>query len=230
MRIRHGVAVLVLVGVFASPAKADIIVLDPNTYAIGTDVSEILPGLSMSIVAGQTFWEAVYSPVVVSGGGYGSYFGSLDLGRTYYAEYLERCTPGMGGPTLGCDHHYRLQEFRFDAPTDFLQISAAAGADGFGMYAYDAAGNQIGSCGFLWGGTSGDPGCVNLLAPFSTTSGNHGTLTFRREQDDISRVVFGGLAGTASITGVQYSVPEPSSLAAILIGVAAFQLRRRRRR
>jgi len=228
MRFRHSIAVLVLVGVFASPAKADIIVLDPNAYAIGTDVSEILPGLSMSVVAGQSFWEATHSPVVVTAGGYGSDFGSLDLGRTYFAEYLERCTPGAGGTGRECDHQYRLQELTFDAPTNFIQISAAAGADGFAMYAYDAAGNRIGSCGFLWGSTYGNPGCVNLLA--SSVSVNHGAMTFQREQGDISRVLFGGLAGTASITGVQYSVPEPSSLAAILIGVAAFQLRRRRRR
>jgi hypothetical protein len=67
------------------------------------------------------------------------------------------------------------------------------------------------------------------VGPYSPLQGYHGLLTLGREQGDISRVIFAGLLGTAQLTGMSYSVPEPSALAAILIGAVAFRLRRRKR-
>ena len=237
MRRRSVLGAVVLSLCFAASARADIITIDPNAHAIGTDLSNLFPGVSMAQLtqtAGGTY-NPVRSAVLVSSDYYGDAVGgSLVMGGGGILEGYRECYAASlsGGSAAGaCNSWGTALELTFDGPANFVTITAAWLSDGPGMLAYDSAGNMIGSCFSPFGpGAAGSSGLCDAFIIPHNSAGNLSTVTVARAQGDIARVVFGGVIGRSMATEVTYGVPEPTTLAFMGIGLAGAAIMRRRRR
>ena len=56
------------------------------------------------------------------------------------------------------------------------------------------------------------------------------TVSFQSDARNIGRLVYGGNAGWSDPVSISYGVPEPTSLAALLLGVSGWSVSRLRRR
>jgi hypothetical protein len=56
------------------------------------------------------------------------------------------------------------------------------------------------------------------------------TLSFQSDARNIGRVVYGGSGGWSDPVRISYGVPEPSALAALLLGLSGWSASRLRRR
>jgi hypothetical protein len=218
------VALAVLAG-FAESAAADPFIIRPGDYAVGTDLSSLFPGVTLSTIR----LDGSEAPVYASSTVYAGAINTLTLGMSSMLHSWSQCNDRRdSNPSSPCtgEGNYPVLEILFDTPTNFVQIGAVWFSDNPGLQAFDAAGNQISGCG-----TFGS-GCASLLnwQPSGTTT----ALTVAREQGDISRIVFGGVIGNSEAYEVRYErVPEPTTLAAMAVGIVGAGisgLRRRRRR
>ena len=228
MRMKHLLTVCALLLV-ASPARADLIVINANHFQPGTDLSNLFSGLSMSHLrnefnvdgpGGAHLYRPIASPVYAVSTHQAP--GLLSVGGTGY-ELLDynRCYDGGGSPS-GC-LDYSVLELRFDSPTDFLQFDSRSFSDDPGVLAYDTLGNLIdlrthGLRTFTW---------TRLDAPDSPVDS---ILTVSRDQANIARVVYAGWGGHATPLRISYSVPEPATFGLMALGFlgAAFFPRRNR--
>jgi hypothetical protein len=204
--------------VLASPVRAELITINAGDYPLGTDLSTLFSGLTMSRLSqagGNTTFNPGTSPV----------YTAVDypvpvpsLGGTYGLFNYQACSAGS---IFSCMNGYTLLEFRFDTPTDFFQIDGYFFTDPSDLIAYDALGNLI--AGF---------GTVVTTSGLGIGETTRSTLTLGRDRGDIARVVYGGFRdSTVTPTQVSYnSVPEPSTLAAVGVGLLCAALRRAYRR
>jgi len=207
--------ILCAVGLFvglASPARADLIVIDPNAYAQGTNLSTLFTGVTLSRVTNQA--GTAFRPVSTSVFATPTYHqpGILSLGgpATDIDRY-DACS------TLGASFNcaYNVLELRFTGGTNFFQLDSIFFTDMPGIIVYDTAGNRL-------------SGYTSLFTPRNTFDGA-GTFTMTRGTADIGRVVFGGLFGAATTTRVSYNVPEPMTLGFMTLGLVGAGVFARRR-
>ena len=220
-RIWHaGLLLTVLTFGAATPARAEIIVIDPNAYAIGTSLSTLFPGLTMTHLP-------TGGDVSVGGVSYAGPAGGHSIGAGWYSSadvYNECLTRGAGG---ACEP-WNVLELVFAAPTDYVQMLGGWWSDQPLMYAYDAAGTLISQCGAYSGGI--DCSTAMLLSGTGVNGSSVASLTIAREERDIARIVFGGQMGNAAALQVSYGVPEPATLGVLLVGLAGAGLARFRGR
>jgi hypothetical protein len=203
----------------ASTAHADIITIDPNNFPLGTDLSEMFDGVTLSRLvnernndgpSGQEIYRPVASPVVVSEwDGWGRH-----LGLYSFVDEYQDC---YGGSIFARCQGYNVLEIAFTQPTDYISIWGAYWVDRPSIALYDASGAQINALLEFEGG----------LLP----NDNHWRrITAQRQTADVARVVVGGVVGNSLVTRVDYNethtVPEPSTLLVMAAG-AIMMLRRR---
>lgn len=226
--ISRGIAQLLIafsaLGVTA--AHALIIVVEPDNYAEGTNLSHIQEGLTMQFLAwpnGSPYGNptepivsdvyaesclsssAVYCPPPT---------GELGFGYTYLAWDYASCVRG-GGTCFGGT---RVLEITFDSPTDYVQLAFSWLSDAPIMLAYDDQNQLISSagCAFCGGGPS-EP--------------RYTTLSIRTEgrEGGISRIVAGGAVGRSYADQLAYNVPEPSTFGLLGAGLLGLGFMRHKR-
>ena len=215
---RHCKLVLLLSLLLGVPsvAHASFITINPNDYPLGTDLSTMFDGLTMSRLtnAGTT-----YNPVASAVYAIPSYHTDPALsigGRSYYTFGYETCRVGLSGCL------YDVLELLFSEPTSFVQINSRGWSDGAGFLAYDSAGNRLGASFF-------NNAIISNVTQFGGGAGFSETLTLARGQADIARVVYAGMVGSTTPTQITYRVPEPSALLVLSLGGALLFVRRRKK-
>jgi hypothetical protein len=225
--VRLALTLVAAMSLWPGEARADVIVIDPSDYTLGSDLSTLFTGVTMSRLTqrdGSAFYDPLSSGVFASEHYHAP--DRLTLGPYSYPEEWARCHQATleGQASLSCVEGFSVLELRFDAPTNFVQITSAWFSDGPGLRAYDVHGSEVARCDAAFGGTGG--GCASTVA-VPQFGANSTTSTIQREQRDISRVVFGGLPGISTPTEVRYRVPEPSTLLFVALGIAGLLKTRR---
>jgi hypothetical protein len=229
VRVVRTLLVIVFVAV-AAPARADLILIDANAYAAGTDLSELFLGSSLLHLTNQRNTDGLdgrelfrptgapvlalrnfHSPEVLSIGSF-----ARDLN-----DY-DSCSQAPLGSPFAC-RAYSVLELRLDNPTNFITIDSVWFSDSPGIRAYDTAGNLLNltAPGSLYTHVGG------VLDPSNSAFAS--TITLTRSQADVSRIVFGGVAGSSTPLRMSYNVPEPGTLGLVALGLAGARLFRKRR-
>jgi PEP-CTERM motif len=219
---------VVLLTAFAMPARADLIVVDPNDFAVGTDLSTLFPGLTMAKLTnlpnsdglnGFPTYQPVASPVyavstyhVPDGLSVGGH--TVDL-----LDYWD-CSRSISGSPW-CGSSWNVLELRFDSPTDFLSIDTRFFMDTPDIIAYDAFGDVLD----LRAQGSRRDTYSDLTFPGGWS---FGTITVERTHADIARVVYGGYIGNTTPVRIVYGVPEPTTLGLMGLGLFGVALLKRR--
>ncbi len=198
----------------ASRAQADMIVVNASDYPLGTDLSTMFTGLTMSRLSQTT--GATYNPTISGVHTVIDYpIPVPSFGGTFGLSEFLACSAAGGQPSIGCLDGYNVLEFTLAAPTDFFEIDGYFFTDPNFLVAFDEQGN--------------------IVPFFSRTyeSGIGGTtrsiLTASRERASITRIVYGAYsATTVTPTRIRYNVAEPATLALVGLGVAGALLRRRK--
>ena len=217
------IALLLLLST-APVTHAVLVTLDPNDYAIGTNLSNAQEGLTISRLQwpnGSPF-DAPLSPqrsnvLATECSPYYSCLTptSLGFGLTYMLYEFSACERGGSS----CGPQVNALELLFTNPTDAVSMLLTYGSDAPIMYAYDTSGALIETCS----GYGAQCGVEFEHGPYEFAT----TLSINREERDIARIVVGGMAGTSFAQSLTYSVPEPGSLALFGIGLVGLLLRRR---
>lgn len=222
-------------------AHAVIITIDPDDYAHGTDLSHIAPGLTLNALR-QSPWDgpvsSVYAPMVVpilavdcDQSRCGAHEGTRGFGHQItdgrisqgYGEInvWYQCYQGLAG---SCRESSSVLEMVFDQPTDFLRLETVWGSDPAAIMAFNSAGERLFYCGAMY-----QP-CPDMIHTEIVNGDYNSTFVVERSQRDISRVIFGGIIGSAHLGEISYRVPEPGTLALFGMALGLAGLARRRTR
>jgi hypothetical protein len=216
----------------AGTAQADFITLEPDDYAPGANVSNVIPGITMSAVQGtQEPGEApvwgttapVYSVEV--GVGHAA-TGSRVFGATpTEATPWENPDPehALHGPALRADFNVTgvtSVEFRW---SDVECPASGACEDMAVMRVFDASDHLLATCG--WFVPAPSAGCSDTPLGLVGTNTAAFSTTYSNLSGNIAYAIIGSLVQVDRVT---VSVPEPGTLALFGASLLAIGLRRRR--
>ena len=236
--MRSWIAVVAFSGLLlhSGVASADIITIEPDDFAAGTDLSHVGLGVTLwtiRLTSDKTFtYSPVYSAVdpdcgvdpTVCAATTGTHVFSpldtgIDSGRSYQSSRtVARC---FSNPPAGCtfepDGVAMLLEF--DTAADFVEMGSAFNFDASYFVAFDAQFNRLSTT--VGAFTDHIPG--GYSKPVTTISAPAG---------DIKYLLAGSIEGGVGLDALRYhAVPEPSTLAYGLMGlVGVWRAGRRYRR
>lgn len=131
--------------------------------------------------------------------------------------------PPCLGPCINRTGSDSLLRVDFATPTNYVDtLGLEIGGDFPGIWAYDAAGDLVGSCA---GGV--DDYCTS--ASYIGSTADWLQLSVSAATSDISTVLISGIGNTLPFERVRY-VPEPATLGLMCIGLAGIGFGRRRRK
>ena len=226
-----------LIGLMAtSAARADLITIDADAYAPGTDISNVFEGVTLSHVtftATGMQSSAVYAAApcagpecsVIGTASFGWQTAAGNINPAWYstARYVNTCVSQIRSYCYAEPQH--VLEVSLDVATDFIQFEATHLSDWPDVWAFDAAGNLLSLTGER-----------TIHQPFAYPySFGHQTVTLSSALGDISRIYISGNGGRNIIDSISFnapagSVPEPATLAMMLAGLAGMGVARRRRK
>jgi hypothetical protein len=224
----------------AAPAQADLIVVNPNSFAPGTDISRLFPGVTISTLT-QDPWTLAGPPVPFTpiaraatvNAGFGPSTQAIGGGFNWANDInaYNSChgrTGYVGQPDFACRGGYSLLEMRFDAPTDFVSIEGLFNSDAPNIIVYDINDNPI------LAAIHTGPLMQGLSQSISANSGNGPAQRsiFEASVNDrlISRIVYGGYDNGVTPVGLSYNVPEPTTLGLMALGLVGLWRSRASRR
>lgn len=226
-------------------SSADVITLEPDAFAPGTNVSHMAPGVSLFTITNQFLSGAsslAYTPVyvrsnpacesnpfmcdAVSGkqgfSPYGDGVGTL-YGNYQDTSHVAPCFVSVSDPTPPDSANYcansagqRALLMAFDGSADFVEIAASWRNDFGDIVAYDESFNVVASL---------------LYGSQLPTTGRYNNSILSLTAPNMKYVVAGSVGDAIGLDTIRYNaVPEPSTLLLSGLGFAALLRARARRR
>ena len=199
--VRLAAVTLTLLVSYAGPSSAAVIVCEPDDFATGTALATACAGVTLSVE--QRASDIVVSEIPA--------FGGASTGTRVFGHNTDDF--GWGNS----DSNPETFRADFDSLTNFVSI--------------DFIGNDSSDQGSLWIYDVSDV----LLATLNTgifSSGGIIALNYSSVFSDISYIRASGIGGdNINLDNLQFyaSVPEPSSIGLMALGIFGFTLVRRRR-
>lgn len=226
-----------VLGIAASNSHAVTVVMEPDAFASGTDVSNAWAAYGITLSAIERFDRvpmsvgrvlSVTSPFAVTGTrGFGFDFSFAPGSSSYWAN-VNNSTICVTTPERCADSYpddgFRAMRVDFSRPVDSVEIFGGHNIDPIGFYALNQANQIVGHCyGYYGNGT--DRSCFTPL-----WNGNYyySSVSMSRPTRDIYSIVIGGVIGGSGIDMIRTTVPEPGTLALFGLGLAGIGLARRR--
>ncbi len=208
------------------PASADIVTLEPDDFASGTDVSLswIESGIRLRSYTSSGEPDRTLTIEAVSVvDDRRPVTGARTFGTFSYVNSSDYCfTVAAACPPSGLFESFRVLRIDFERPVDFVEVFGAHSSDPVGLYAINSANEIVATC---YAQYSGD--CFHTLS--TTNIATIATSSVTRPIRDITSVFIGGVSGGSSVDTIRVNVPEPGTLALFALGlVLATGCRRRR--
>ncbi|MGV6826565.1 MAG: IPTL-CTERM sorting domain-containing protein [bacterium] len=176
---------------FSAHAAAGVIVVEPDNFAAGTDLSNAVPGVTLSTTDGGAVYSADCTPSSTGSRGFSrsnsscSDWSGLDSGTPFPTPYANEYS-GTNG----------IMRVDFNQPTAFVSIDIIPNDsnDPHAAGIYDASGNLLDSQSF----------------PGQDDSGVTTTVIFNRAGSDIAFMLVSGIGGqTNELDNLQFGTAEP---------------------
>lgn len=239
------VALSALVGLMAtSAAQADLITIDADAYAPGTNVSNAFAGVTLShltFTSTGTQSDGVYAAGCAPGAPVCNALGTASFGWqnaagttlaswNSTASYIGNCLSQIRSYCYA--ERQNLLSVSLDTATDFIQFDSTYGSDFPYVWALDAAGNILTTVVKQ----------VTILQSNAPGTGNtygHQQVTVTSALGNIARIVIAGNGGYSTVDSITWNgpaaapvanVPEPETLAMMLAGLLGIAVTTRRRR
>lgn len=195
-------------------AHASLITIDPENYAPGTNISNPVPGVTLSArVFGGGSWHVEDVLSVTCGShplcsGVGSNLFGYQGSSGWYSEGIAAVNCLGAEPSEWCLRWSQdFLDIRFDNPTNYVVVESAHFSDWPMFWAFDADGN--------WLQVTDER---TFTAPWPNN--NFETATLTSAIPNISRLVVSGSLGNVMIDRITYaSVPEPGTLGLLALGL-----------
>lgn len=233
-----------LLGLMAtSAAHADLITIDADGYAPGTDVSHAFGGVTLShlsfssagmqrnSVYARDCAGAVCNALGTASFGYQTANGNISSNWYSDGSTIGNCLRQTYSFCYNSSIPQALLEVSLDAATDFIQFDSTYGSDWPYVWALDAAGNILSTVTKQ----------VTILQPYGPGTGTtygHQMVTVTSSLGNIARIVISGGGGYSTVDSITWNgpsapvanVPEPETLAMMLAGLVGIAVTTRRRR
>ncbi len=227
------IAAFAILGISHS-ASATLIIMEPDDFANGTDVSQAWSGSGITLSSINN--SDLVSPRALAVGGVYAInelravtgvmaFGSTPTSGSFHDVNESRAcfTGAVVCPPLGLSDPFLVLRVDFARPVDFVEVYGGFSIDPIGLFALNSANELVGAC-FGYYGT----GCFSVLG---TSSGwTFGSSSITSSSRNITSVIIGGSIGNSGVDTIRANVPEPGTFTIFALGLLlAFGFRRQRR-
>lgn len=226
-----------------SPAEAAMVVIEPDMFPVGTNVTNLIEGVTINTFS-HLSGTITFGPVYVTSNT--GIYGPAPTGTRLFANESDGINFSFANNAASCwsslcagqtckssfTNPFNAMIVQLENPTNYFEIAASWWSDATEISAYDASNQRIGWCN-TYGPCSGAASYSIWQYPSNENTGaTIGTLQVGSPGSEIDpfiqTIIIGGWEGNARLDRIRVAVPEPGTMILLglgLVGVAGLRKR-----